>query len=195
MRLLSLHFNLTSQTLRWKKRGGTSFCPLACYFRRRCQVASEAGRSPLMASKSQYWSQLRSGANTPLHPTAARCLLHLPPVAPPPSLSLPLQSVCNLPTPARLNYRRGRPTPWGAAAVLLKLHCQPAGPGTGPAAPARICSCCSAVVESRALQRRANWLVNRRIALAPSQQKTDGRWTVEGAVVVHFRAFKPQARF
>ena len=64
-----------------------------------------------------------------------------------------------------------------------------------PAAPARICSCCSAAAESRGLQRRANWLVNRRIALAPSQQKTDGRWTEEGAVVVHFRAFKPQARF
>ena len=113
-----------------------------------------------------------------------------------PSLPLPLQSVCNLPTPARLDYRRGRPTPWGAAAaVLLKLHCQPAGPGAGLAAPARICSCCSAAAESRGLQRRANWLVNRRIALAPSQQKTDGRWREEGAVVVHFRAFKPQARF
>ena len=104
------------------------------------------------------------------HSSAPDCR-SLPPPPPSggaPSLSLPLQSVCNLPTPARLNYRRGRPTPWGAAAaVLLKLHCQPAGPGTGPAAPARICSCCSAAAESRGLQRRANWLVNRRIALAP----------------------------
>ena len=199
--LLSLHFNLTSPTLRWK-RGGTSFCPLACYFRRRCQVASEAaGRSPLMASKSQYWSQLRSGANTPLHPTAARSLPPSTSSSAPsggaPSLPLPAVTVSLQSPHTRAPRLQTRPphTVGRGGGGPSKIALPACWASAGPAAPARICSCCSAAAESRGLQRRANWLVNRRIALAPSQQKTDGRWTEEGAVVVHFRAFKPQARF
>ena len=79
-----------------------------------------------------------------------------PPVAPPPSLPPPLQSVCNLPTPARLNYRRGRcPTPWGGGPSKIALpacRARVADSRGQPPAPARICSCCSSAEACRVLR-------------------------------------------